>query len=910
MLALVMAVMLAASAAYAQVEASSSQARTAQYAFVIDDSGSMRIVTRDGPAADPDRLAVFATRSLLSMLDDRDEVTIVRLNGPDQGEAIPLIQPLAENRRRLDQMLDLGETIAGYRGQQTPCRAALEATKAQLNAAYRPNVMQVVVFLTDGECTGRDVNPAEFLRGLRSHDDGMFQFYLLRWRGRVFSRSLVALADQTGGVAVEVGATDPTELLQPFASVLSRSQGYEAYLLSPTNKVMEAHRGARRVRLLAVAPDKGQDLKFSIDPTARGEDPVLLGSTRTGLHQYEDGNRYRYAALDYRPGTTPVSITVTGAGSDYRIVAVPEYRLHVRMSLTEGRCGSDGPDTNFVEVGGGICATVELVNEKNELVTSDVAGHGTQAFVRYTAPGRDRPADLPANRRGDAPTFAFERVNLEEGDHIFAPMMRLQTSGQGGSTVSIQGAARTLQVSSRRVQADPARFEFGDLRPGMDQYHELTLSGNFPASRGRLVVEGRKDVPECVTFELSGVAEVEAQPINPGQSYTVAVRVAPYCGPAAYQRALDSALRIEFDRASHSAPVPAVIVPFRATLINELGIPESIVTTIEAGEVKDLNVRMGGNQFKDVSFEALLPPRAERSGWPGRQLELAFVDERGRPIRTDRDYATTQSITFAQTDQARTNPLTLRVISDACCAAGVYRTELALVPRSGSSTPIRVPIEITVEEAGLWSCWGPTIVRSFLGLLALLLLLYLFNMYRSSHFIDRDRLAERLVPMRWDEFQEPKLHTRSVQDVKRAVRREMTFLKRAVAWLKANPLVFGLPGREYYECVELSLSHTRDLSRSRLILMPSRNQQEALLKDPTSGRGRLYVIARGGVSFFAVPEREDRVGVFAIKQDDYGTLEGYDEEFQLKLVTFRGRRELILMNSDKADDTMAGWRIG
>ena len=86
------------STALAQGEVSSAQARTAQYVFVIDDSGSMSKQTRGGPPADPDRLSVFAVRSLLSMLDDADEVTVVRLNGPSDSEAIAPISALKTSR--------------------------------------------------------------------------------------------------------------------------------------------------------------------------------------------------------------------------------------------------------------------------------------------------------------------------------------------------------------------------------------------------------------------------------------------------------------------------------------------------------------------------------------------------------------------------------------------------------------------------------------------------------------------------------------------------------------------------------------------------------------------------------------------------------------------------------------------
>src|SRR5690554_939280 len=357
----------------------SVRSRSAQFLIVVDDSGSMRVRTREGPAADPERLAIFATRSLLSMLDDRDEVSVLRLNGPREGESPMPIAPLAENRARLNAMLANDGPVAAYPGKLTPCASALEAVQNELNRARRPGTAQVVLFLTDGECNDSQINAERYLSGVDSHRENLFQFYLLRWRGRVFSQYLVELARESGGSVGEVGADDPTDLLGPFANALSRSQGYSAHLLRPGTTTLPAHTGARRMRLLAVAPDQGTPLSINLNSPA-GE-PRTLGASRTGLHQYEDGKRYRYVALDYEPGTAPITVQVTGGANSWRVVALPDYRLFVETRVQQGRCGEEGEDTGFVEVGAGICVTIALVNEEGQTVSADVAGRGTEAAV-------------------------------------------------------------------------------------------------------------------------------------------------------------------------------------------------------------------------------------------------------------------------------------------------------------------------------------------------------------------------------------------------------------------------------------------------------------------------------------------------------------------------------------------------
>lgn len=902
---------LGASEAWAQgAEASSAQARTAQYVFVIDDSGSMSLRTRGGPPADPDRLSVFAVRSLLSMLDDADEATVVRLNGPRDGEAVRPIEPLARNRAQLNGELELGGKLAQYAGKETPCKVALDAVKAQLNQAYRPNVAQVVLFLTDGECTQQPPTTDGVLQGLRAHEEGLFKFYLLRFSGRAYTRALEELARKTGGEAAEVGAADPTSILKPFASALSRSQGYEAYLLNPNSTRLDAHQGARRVRLLAVAPDRGQPLQFKINAARQGEAPRVLGAPRGGVHQFEGGRRFRYAALDYKPGATPVTVAVEGGGRDWKVVAVPEYRLFVDMEVKKGRCPEGGAAVQYVEVGASVCARVRLVNELGEVV-SQVAGRGTDAIIEYTAPGASAPSRLPANREGDKASFTIERVNLERGDHIFRPRLLLRAPGSGDEAMVLRGAARSLQVSSRSVKAVPARFELGELVPGQEKYLELTLQGNFPPSRGRLVVEGRRDVPECVSFWLSGVKEEEAQKITPNQTYTLGVKVAPYCGHASMNRDINTALRIEFDQAALSRSIPTVVMPLRMALVSKIGLPEALRAKLRGGQDVALDLKLLGNAKKDMTFSAMLPGVKERGQrWPGDALQIAFLDEKGAPIKaTSGAYATSRTVTFGPgKDRDR---LAMRVISDVCCDAGTFVTEIALIPKGGVKDVVRVPVEITVASAGLWRCWGRTILWGLVVLLVLLLILYIANMFRNSQFIKRDVLAGKLVPLRWDEWGEAQPYNRQAEDVKRLVRKAMPLHLRALNWLKANPLKFGLPGGEYYETVQLYLEPARDVSRSRLVLVPERDIYQTLRRDPQKASGRIYACGRGGLMVFCVPGREGRLGRLEYRDEYAMPASGFgDEDAETFEVVRLRRHELLSLDDEHEADTAAGWRVG
>ncbi|WP_133621776.1 vWA domain-containing protein [Bradymonas sediminis] len=893
-------------AAQGQNEMASAQARTAQYIFVIDDSGSMsRQISREGPAADPDRLAVFAVRSTLSMLDSVDEATVVRLNGSNDGEQIVPIAPLKQNRKALEDKLSLKGALAEYAGRSTPCADSLAQVKEALNAAYRPNVAQVVMFMTDGACNGTKFSGDSFLKGLKSADDELFKFYLLRFDGRAYTRDLAQLAERTGGMSIVVNAEDPTGILEPFASALSRSQGYESYLLTPKKHELAAHKGARRVRLLAVAPDKGKALEFSIDPARQGDKPKVIGTPNTGVHQFEDGRRYRYAALDYRPGTVPVTVSVKGAGNDWKVVAVPEYRLFVEMKLRSGGCaakaGRAGASSlSYAEVGSQICAEVRLVNDEGAIVTAAVASRGSEAVVQYQQPGEKSARALPAARQGDEARFHFERSNLVKGDHIIRPIVRLAVPGQKGATIAIKGAAHALQVSSLTIEANPDQVQFGALTPGASEFSELKISGNFPATAGRLVVQNRKDVPECVSFALSGVEEGKTQKITPGQSYKLGVDVAAYCGASSFARDIETAVRIEFRPSDSGLRPPTLVVPVKFSLNNEFAAPRKLSASLKAGDSALMNLKVDGNFKTDAEFNILLPPREQRDAWPSgsNDLELQFLDAAGEPIRNGGEVAQKAKKRFSPGGQGA--PLQVRAASDACCAGGVYRTELVLAPTSGTKEPIRVPVEITVEAASMWQCWGSMILWALLALLLILLLLYVYNMFRNSHFLSKKSLVADIELLEWNATGMTSKASDGPRKVRTIVDKGFGFGPRASAWFKANPLKLGLPNDyRYDETVRLMLNPNQAQLTSLKVLDKVGHFEQLKARPRTAA----HIFASKNNGFYGVPDEEGFLGAFRY-ENHMPSLDG-----ELEVASFRNDK-LVLEDSERMQGTFAGWEIG
>ncbi|HYG63667.1 MAG TPA: vWA domain-containing protein [Thermoanaerobaculia bacterium] len=914
-LALLLGLSLLAFEAAAQSEISSSGARAAQFVFIVDDSGSMK-------ETDPDRLAVFAVQALVGMLDDRDEVSLVRLNGPRDGAPVPPIEPLRQNRKKIEDLLDLDGGLAHYEAKNTPCGSALGAVHRILQEAQRPGVSQVVMLLTDGECTPKDEEPSVdgFLRGLRSRDEGLFQFYLLGFRGKRSSPGLADLAERTGGQAVTANPGDPASILQTFAAALSRSQGYEPYLLSPQSRHLAAHRGAERVRLLAIAPGSGADLSFSVR-NPRGGSPQTAGQPRTGTHRYGNGRAFRYAALDYRPDAEPVEVDVQGAGETWKVVALPEYRLTVRLAVLQGTCEQPGPATGGgAETGSTVCAVAELVNDAGEAVGGEVTGGDLTASVRVRrpdAPGTP-PVEVAANQLpGGQARFGLLRSNLTRGDYELQPVVTLRLSS--GDDVTLRGAPVSLVVSSLTIEPRPGNFDFGRLRPGGRAARRLTLGGSFPQTPGHAELDSRAELPSCITVELGKEPEGKAQPILVNNPYTLTLRAHPYCGPRPFSRSFNSAVRLVFGESAGGRRIPAVVLPVRFHVDYQISVPPELTVAVRGGQATDLAVPVRGNFEQEVPLRAVVAGPADAEAWPEdpENLRLGFAGERRKDLLEDGEGGALLVHDFIASPGGP--PLRLRARPDRCCAGGTYRTRLGLAPAGSqplppgarAPEPILVPVRIDVEPAGFWACYGPRVLLGLALLLLLLLVLYIANMIRNSAFLRADTLAGKLKPLVWTEYGDAVEQKSSKNDVQLLVRRGMPLAGRALAWLRANPLRFGLPGGRYRETVELLLQPNRDVARSQVSLLAEADLQSRAERQPESYVGRLFATASGGTTFVAVPDPGGRVSRL-VWQDGFAPAAPEGEVPVPKAVKLRKARLLRPLEAwESHEEGMpAGWQVG
>ncbi len=324
-----------------------------QYVFIIDDSGSMGLQYPNNIPADPNRLATFAASSMLMMLSNQDEVSIIRLNGgkdqptkPNRRPAMsadepPVMLPLKKYRKKILASIDLESKITAYAGQITPCRSALSRAQTVLNNSYQRGVKQVVFFLTDGACdpSSERVEKSDvWLSGLTSYRNNGFKFFLLTFEGRDFSKDLLQYTRNAEGIDigrhVEVNADDPIGIITPFAEALAFSHGVEPIVLRPGSQEIPAHPAAADVRLLSVDVDTNdRQIKMELkEKDQKGSNLGKVKKPRYLEHQWraadneytynslrdagETGAKFKATALRYIPNTQVVWGQAENGSSD------------------------------------------------------------------------------------------------------------------------------------------------------------------------------------------------------------------------------------------------------------------------------------------------------------------------------------------------------------------------------------------------------------------------------------------------------------------------------------------------------------------------------------------------------------------------------------------------------------------
>jgi hypothetical protein len=330
---------------------------------------------------------------------------------------------------------------------------------------------------------------------------------------------------------------------------------------------------------------------------------------------------------------------------------------------------------------------------------------------------------------------------------------------------------------------------------------------------------------------------------------------------------------------------PAAAAPDNAIVLKPLRIE------VPAGEARNVEVDLSDALVGGVLYKAELPEmELSRDA-----VTLGFVETVG-PKTSDRGITPLEGERVALVRHG--SRLGLRVIAGQCCT-GVEPQRIELIPPPGSRTPqgpvwpVRLPVEIVVrpDSKACHRGWMSLVIGVVGGLMAL----YAYGMVLQSHFLRPRDLARRIEALRWDETGDLRGH--SAVDVQALVKRELVPWRRAWNWLRANPLVFGFPGKAYHETVELHLQPGQDIHASRLILCPTRALHRDLEKDPGRAEGRLFATALSGTRFFTVPHR-GRVGALVLDRPG---------ELPRELVWLRSD-ERLLRNTEEREG-FAGWQL-
>jgi Mg-chelatase subunit ChlD len=698
------------------------EAQSAQFVLLLDDSGSMI-------KNDPNRLSIFAARSMLALFDDRDEISVVKLNGPFKGEPVDPLQPMREVRGKLEAQLANDAALAKFEGTVTPCIAAFTAIREKLNAVRRKGTRQVLLYLTDGACTTKNKSNVEvgdefdadgWLRGVSSHKDGEFAAYVLRFKGQSFTKTLAELASKTGASTFEVSKEEATGIMTPFARALSQAQGFDAVEVTPQQPSIAAHSSARRVRLLAVAEGDGPALEVGFGGSA----PKLLGAQRTGTHKYKDGKSYRFASVDYEPGKARVEVTVRNGGNGWKLIAIPEYRLRLVTSVRAGKCADAGESIQSIEVGGTACVQAKLLNDAGLPIDVESFGSRVDLVMDYRGPGASELQQLPLTQGGKTISGTLERVKLEAGDHVFYP--RGTITFASGDAAPLRGSAFTLQAASTRMNSSLSRWDVGDLVPGDARSTELTLSGNFPKADGTFRLARPDGFPACVHLSLSGVEEGGTLPLIDGQKYTLSLRVDSLCSLKSFKRELQASVRVD------AKGLPTLEIPLSATLDAQVTVPSSL--EVEAGRAGATVVplKLTGNHRGDIRLAAALGQGA--GGWPKEELLLGFAAASADGIEPTDALGGNAELTLGQEGLARTGPR-MWVQAQPCCSEGAFKSSLTLSVPGVEGESLTIPVSVKVAPGSWWGCYGRWVVLGVQVFLVLLVLWMLRNMWKNSHFI-------------------------------------------------------------------------------------------------------------------------------------------------------------------------------
>lgn len=873
---------------------------TTQYVFIIDDSGSMGLLYQDNIPADPNRLAPFAARSMMMMLSNQDQISVIRLNGgisqPAKKGTKPVLpadpssslQYLRGNRKSIAEELSLENKIAAYAGSSTPCRAALDRAQDVLNRGYNKGVKQVVFFLTDGACEGKRVEESQkWLNGLRSYSDNSFKFFLLTFEGRAFSKELLSYTRDEDGIDigrhVKVNANDPIGIIKPFTEALAFANGVEPIVLLPDRQNIPAHPAAAGVRLLSVDVDSNSN-PIEIHLKEDGSSGSNLGTEknkRQFFHQWEaennpytydslrnskeTGNKFKATALQYVPNTHVVWGEAINASSDWRIIAIPEYFLEMKTQFMKGDCSNInqiyGEGSN-PRRGEETCILVSIHNHTSKNVTPQMVDAFPELRVEMKLLINGKKKTVTFRKIDNNQYFAYPLNFSELGEYKLTPAVQLLEKG-----LHLYGDSYTFSTYDVSIDASPGDVNFGEMHLSSIDQEKFEVIGAFKETETRFKV--LYDIPNpCIDIKVNDKKEGEALKVAKGSVIEVKAEITPICGNRSFDSDFTGSIVLNFPQDEYFQG-RKLKVPWKLHLGTNVGVPEPLKITLEAGQSSEFDVSSVISKiWEDSPIELDVVIAIQGTENLPKDLKVFYQgkekNEQGL-MEMILDEPGLRHLLFVPKSPDEIPKLTYEVHSTRCCDGGIYESKIFYRPNGDASAQVQQDLLIEIIPKSKFDCYWPLIKNTLIVIAILLFIAYIYNIFRKSHFIDMRGVENRFLPLVYKQVGStlPKngdqdmvsdnirIHFRKIGLVNFSIANFGKWYKgRFTNWLKSNPLKFGLPGvLPYHECVFLSIDEDTSNFSSRFIASFGMRQavlQPAKPENQRKMRQGSYMIANPG----------------------------------------------------------------
>ncbi len=774
------------------------------YIFLIDNSASMR----GQSGSDVNRLAVFAARAIVKVLDSKDAATIVPLWVEQSGAAKQLPVALLTSRHRADllQRLDPARSatcrngpvsgwsscaIADYPGQSTPCSNGFDRV-IQIVNDYATSMQRVapgaagavhVFFLTDGRCELGTGQPDRFeheliAKRLKQAAHGLsLDVSLMTFRNNKYTREVDLLAKATGGRHLEVDARKPGTILGPFVEALARARHVPPRPPQTTEGPMVAYPGAEKVYLIGVAlANANETMDLEVHDRTTGKKVPLSDVTSEVFRHTEGKNSYRLAIASYsgRDVGKP-ELRVRGV-NNWTVIQLPDYRLRVEAVACAGKCADSNAckngQTQF-EKGQPVCRVVRLLDRQGNVVDEGF-GYIQTGLAAATADSAKfasveqwkglHPNGLTGARDagGTLNTFSTE---LDCSDAVsFTPWVYVKLGGSGEGLFRM-GATGQYHCSDSSIIAEPMSLKLKPaIHPGGAGKSSFQLRGNF--SNLKLIARARWDhgpKPERSLRLWVGNKPAGAKVTAVAdQDIPVELRPSVWCGVGAdVDKPIDFGIEITFIGDDRGAPRAKLMLRVQGTWRNGL--------TLNADEKKPLKWRVAADDVspsaplqivtatppQDLNWRVRFAPRLG-SDFPVEDLHVETLDISTRAWRSlvagansslRRGGGSGGPSHLAATG-GQPKPLLLRVRADACCSAREQHFTGDLLIEGAKTRRgkiTRVPVEIVITESAWFACYWKWLALVVTAAILIFLAWFIRNIANGVHGLTVDTLSKCLA---------------------------------------------------------------------------------------------------------------------------------------------------------------------